>query len=327
MPLLLFDEDELRQAINIKDAINAVRQAFSDLAQGKVNNPAAFYLGLPAMRGSSHVKASYLEDAPYYVVKIANTFLDNPNINLSSRNEVTTLFDAATGFPAAIMVDQGYLTQMRSGATGALAAQYLARETIEKVAIIGTGAQAYIHLKMLASVRRIPRVSVWGPTMINADTYARRLVEEHDLYIEIAASAEEAIREADLIITATPTQTPLIQAEWLKAGVHITAVGSNEPTKQELAIDVLKRADVIIADNLHRCATVGEIHHGLAAGVLSLADIQGELGDLVVGKIKGRTSPDQITVVDLTGRSVQDAAIATLALEKAIFLGLGHRLS
>lgn len=325
MPYLLL-EDELRQAITIEEAIEAVKQAFVAVGEGRVNNPADFTLGLPATRGAIHVKGSYLENAPYYVVKIASTFLDNPSINLSARSEVTGVFDAATGFSAAIMVDQGYLTQLRSGATGAIATDYLANPEIKQVAVIGTGVQAYIHLKMLLSVRDVPSVSVWGRTPINVDTYARRLVDEHDIYIEIAPTIQEAVQDADVIITATASETPLIKAKWLKPGVHITAVGSNEMHKHELHLDVLNQAEVIIVDNMERGAMIGEIHHGLTEGVITPDDIQGELGDLVINRIEGRTRPDQISLVDLTGRSIQDSAIAVLALEKALFLGLGRRI-
>jgi ornithine cyclodeaminase len=224
------------------------------------------------------------------------------------------------------MVDNGYITQLRAGAAGALAARYLANQTLDRVVVLGSGKQAYIQLKALMIVRSFGLVSVWGRSPMNVDSYARRLVEDHDLNIEIAPSLEAAVRQADLIITATSSQEPLLKADWLKPGVHITAVGSNHPAKQELALDVLQRADVIIADKFDQCAVAGEIHHALAAGVITADRVQGELGQLIKGKIPGRTHPDQITLADLTGLEVQDTAIATLALEKDLFLGLGQRV-
>jgi len=327
MSILLLNEDELRQAINTSVAIEAIEAAFFTLAQGRTNSVEVAYLPLPETHGQVEIKGTYLSEAPYYIVKTANTFLDNPTINLPVQNEVLMVFDAATGFPAAIILDRGYLTQIQTGAAGSVVARHLANENLHQVAIIGTGQQAYMQLKMLLSVRKVRKVSIWGRSLMNVDTYARRLMEEHDLDIEIAPSVQAAIESADLIITATSSEQPLIEAEWLKPGVHITAIGSNSSTKQELHPEVLRRADVIIADKLSQCAEIGEIHHGLVAGTITMANVQGELSDLVAGKIPGRTSPEQITVADLTGRSVQDSVMAILALEKALFLGLGQRLT
>jgi ornithine cyclodeaminase len=152
------------------------------------------------------------------------------------------------------------------------------------------------------------------------------MVEDHDLDIQIAASTKEAVQHADLIITTTDSDRPFVKAEWLKPGTHITAVGSNNPSQQQLELDVLQRADVIVVDNFEQCAVGGEIHHGLQVGLITKANVQGELGSLIVGKIPGRTDPRQITLADLTGLDSQDAVVATLAMEKAIFYGLGQRI-
>jgi ornithine cyclodeaminase len=327
MPLLLLNEDELRQIVTIAETIDAVETAFAALAENRINVPGNFALTLPEVKGEVQVKGAYLDEAPYYVIKIGSDFHDNPTINLPTQSGLTVIFDAATGFPAAVMLDNGYLTRIRAGAAGALTAKYLANESLDRVAVIGSGYQAFIQIKSLKTVRHhIGLVSVWGRTPIKVDNCARRIVEDHDLNVEIASSVEAAVREADIVITATASEVPLIQADWLKPGVHIIAVGSDSPHKQELHPDVLKRADVIIVDKLEQSTVVGEIHHGLAAGTITQADIQGELGDLIIGKIPGRTHPDQITIADLTGLDTQDATVATLALEKALFLGLGQRV-
>lgn len=326
MPLLLLNEDELRQIITIPEAINVVEDAFTASAESRMNVPGNFALNLPDVNGDVDVKGAYLQEAPYYVVKVASNFRDNPKISLPTRSGLIAVFDAATGFPAAIMVDNGYLTNIRAGAAGALAAQYLANKEIEQVAVLGSGQQAYIQLKSLMVVRTIKEVIVWDRLPLHADNYARRMVEDHDLNIQIAPSVEAAVQNADIIITATASQQPLISADWLKPGVHITAVGSNTPLKQELQLDVLQRADVIIVDNFDQCIQYGEIHHGLQANAISRKDVQGELSSLVVGKIKGRTDPGQITLADLTGVDSQDAVLATLAMEKALFFGLGQRM-
>ncbi len=326
MPLLLLNEDELRQIVTIAEAIDSIEMAFAALAEDRLNVPGDFALNLPDVNGEVDVKGSYLQEAPYYVIKVSSTFHNNPEINLPLYSGLTTVFDAATGFPAAIMVDNNYLSSIRAGAAGALAAKYLANEQLDYVAVIGSGNQAYMQLKALMTTRQVGTVLVWARSPISADNYARRMVEDHDVNIEIVPSIEAAVRPADLIITATRSQQPLVKAEWLKPGVHITAVGSTSPSQQELEVEVLKRADVIIVDKFSQCAVAGEIHHGLAAGVITKENVQGELGELIIGEIPGRTAPDQISLADLTGLDVQNTFLATLALEKALFLGLGQRV-
>lgn len=326
MSLLVLNEDELRQTVTIAEALDAVETAFIALAESRMHVPGNFTLDLPEVHGKVEVEGAYLSQAPYYVVRISSSFGNNSGLDLPVQSGLTAVFNAANGCPVAIMVDNGYLTHLRAGAAGALAARYLANQTLDRVVVVGSGRQAYIQLKSLTAVRKVGLVSVWGRSPMHVDSYARRLVEDHDLNIEIAPSLEAAVREADLIITATASEEPLIKADWLKPGVHITAVGSNHPHKQELYADVLQRADVIIADKLEQCVACGEIRHALSAGVISLDKVQGELGQLIMGRISGRTQPNQITLADLTGLEVQDTTLATLALEKALFLGLGQRV-
>lgn len=326
MPLLLLNEDELRQVVTISEAIEAVEAAFAALAEGRLHLPGEFALNLPQVKGEIRVKGTYLDQTPYYVVKVRSNFRQNPMRNLSSHSGLTAVVDVATGIPAAIMLDNGYLSTIRSGAAGAVAAKYLANEQIDQVAVIGSGDQAYIQLKALMKTRNIGTVTAWASSPANADYFARRLVEDHDLDIQITSSLETAVRSADLIVTATRSERPLIEADWLKVGVHLTVIGGKRPTQQLLQLDVLRRADVIITDQYSQAAVTGEIYHGLEAGVISKADVQGELGDLIIGKIPGRTHPDQISLADLTGLDVQDTALATLALEKARFLGLGQQV-
>jgi ornithine cyclodeaminase len=326
MSLLLLNEDELRQTITITEAIDTVEKAFAASAEGRLRLPGAFTLNLPEVKGEVEVKGIYMQEAPYYVVKIGSRFLDNPTISLPSRSGLLAVFDAATGFPAAIMVDNGYLTNIRAGAVGALAARYLANQDIACVAVIGSGDQAYIQLKALMTVRDISFVLIWDRSPLNADNYVHQMMEDHDLNIQIAPSLKAAIQQADLVITATASQRPFLKARWLKPGVHITAVGSNTATKQELYPDVLQRANVVIVDSLEQSAIQGEVYHALNSRALNQNDIQGELGSLIIGKIPGRIHKDQITVADLTGLDSQDTALATLAMEKALFFGLGQRV-
>lgn len=326
MSLLVLNEDELRQIITIHEAVDAVQSAFSAQARGHLNPPAGFTIDLYNVQGRVDVTGTYLDDAPYYVVKVDNTFAANPSINLPTHSGLMVIFDAATGYPAAVLVDNGYVSNLRAAAVGALAARYLANEHLAQVAVLGTGTQAYLQMKALFNVRELESVVVWSPSLAQADSYARRIIEDHDVDIQLAESVEQAVQAADLIIVASSSQHPLIQGEWLKPGVHINVVSSGEFSRQELHGSVMTRADVIVTDKLSRATQIGEIHHGLEAGVITTNDLHGELGDLVVGKLPGRINETQITIADLTGLGIQDSVIATLILDKAIYTGVGQRV-
>ncbi len=326
--MLVLTEQEIRQAVSMPEAMAVVEEAFAALARGEARLPDVIGLEIPEFDGEFHVKGAHLQGAPYAVFKVASGFWANPARGLPTSSGLMIAFDATTGFPAALLLENGYLTDLRTGAAGGVAANYLANPVVEKVAIIGSGVQARYQLRAVAHIRQLEgRVAVWSRDREHAETYAREMVAELDIDVGVAPDVEVALRNAGLVITTTPSREPLIEAAWLSRGVHINAVGSDAPDKQELNVSVLARADIVIADRLNQCSRLGEIHHAVAAGILDLDDVAGELGDLIIGRAPGRTSDDQITVCDLTGVGVQDAAIASLALEKAMAMGLGSELA
>lgn len=326
MSLLLLNEDELRQTINLSEAVSVIEAAFVAAGQGRINVPGTFALNFPDVQGDVEVKGTYLQKAPFYVIKIGNHFHNNPGLNLPAHSELITVFDATTGFPAAILLDNGYLANVRTGIAGALATEYLANKQGTAVALIGSGRQAFVQAKALFAVRTVEHVMVWGQTPHEADTFARRLVEDHNVNVEIAPSVAAAVAGADVVITASAGRHPLIRANWLKPGAHITVVGNRHAQTHHLHPSVLKTAEIIVVDDRQDCTLFGEVSHGLANNAITPNDIHGELSSLILGNISGRTRPEQITVADLTGLDWQDAVIATLALDKALFLGLGQRL-
>jgi ectoine utilization protein EutC len=325
MLTLTLTEDEIRQAISTAEAVDAIETAFAALAQGQVYLPGVINLSLPSVAGESHVKGAYVADTPYFVIKVANSFYNNPAVGLPTNSGLVLAFDAATGFLAAILLDNGYLTDMRTGAAGAVATRYLAPATIRQAAFIGAGVQARFQFRAIATVRNISSVVVWSRYLVNADRFAREIMDDTGCDTRVARTVQEAVRGSDLIVTTTPSRQPLVFADWVQPGATLIAVGSDTPDKQELDTSVLAHADIVIADQLSQCAEFGEIHHALTAGVLSLDDVTGELGDVVVGCIPGRTADGQVIVCDLTGVGVQDVAIANRVLEKAYFIGLGRR--
>jgi ornithine cyclodeaminase len=233
------------------------------------------------------------------------------------------VFDSCTGFPQALLFDNGYLTDVRTAAAGAVAAKYLAREDLPVVGVVGAGAQGRFQVLALAKVRTLEKVLAYDLDQTRLASYVKEMPSIIGVDCQAAQDVESLVRESNLLITCTPSTEPFVRAEWLHSGLHITAMGADAPYKQELGSQVLSRADLIVCDHRGQCAERGELHHGLEDGAVGEHQEIVELGDLTSGRHPGRTSGSQITVCDLTGVGVQDAAIATLAYEKAIEGGFG----
>jgi len=236
------------------------------------------------------------------------------------------VFDATTGAPAAALIDNGYLTDVRTAAAGAVAARYLARAEPRVVAVIGTGSQARLQVRMLAQVRSFETLRVWGRRRDAAEAVIRDLAGglPPGVRADVAETPEAAVTGADLIYTVTASRTPLVRAAWIGAGALIVAVGSDGADKQELDVEVLATADRIVADSLAQCRRIGEIHHALAARVIGESQVT-ELGRITGGLAPGRVAPDERIVCDLTGLGVQDVAAAAMVLEQAQARGAGER--
>jgi ornithine cyclodeaminase len=313
--VLLLREADVRAAVDMPSLIDAMSRAFDAYAAGRAELPAVIHLDVPEARGQIHVKAGHVHGAAKYAVKVASGFYatDPPSID-----GLVLVFDASTGALVAMLLDGGHLTDARTGAAGGLAARHLAPRRVRTVAVLGTGAQARQQLDGLACERAFEGVRVWGR---NVD-HARSCVDDlrgrglPATTIETAATPEDAVRGADVVITCTASSEPLLRAEWLRPGSHVTAVGSDGPAKRELEPGVLAGADLVVVDSRDQCARLGELHHAIEAGVLA-ADAAIELGDVAAGRAPGRTSEGQTTVCDLTGVGVQDVAAAALVLERA----------
>jgi len=327
MKILYLLESEIKELLTLEETIAAVEKSFAAYNSGKAILPGVINLDIPENQGEVHVKGAYIGTEDNYVIKIASGFYLNPARGLPVGDGLMLVFSATTGALEALLFDRGYITEMRTAAAGAVAAKYLSREKIKRVAVIGSGTQARFQLKALAVVRVFKEVAVWSRQSENVNKYIQEMkaLFPH-VHFVAATSAEEAIKKADLIITATPSRQPIVRAEWLAEGIHITAMGSDGPDKQELFPEVLKKADLIYADSIKQASSLGEIHHGLKSGLINEKKINGEIGEIILGLKPGRTSDEQITVADLTGLGVQDAAASSLVLSKARATGTGHYL-
>lgn len=309
----IIEEAALRAVVTPALAVSVIREAFRADGEGRAHVPAVINLEIPGARGEFHVKTAHIESVPYVAVKIASGFYDNPSRGLPSGSGMIAVFDAATGFPSALLLDNGFLTDIRTGAAGAIAADVLARTAIETVGVIGSGLQARWQIRCLREVRPFSRVVAWSPTRDHLARYCAEMRDE-GFDVTAAAGAEQVCEAADVLITTTPARAPLVRAAWLRPGMHVIAVGSDTPGKQELDADCLGRADLAVVDRLAQCAAFGELKPALDAGTLTLDGVHAQLGEIVAGRKPGRTSDAQITIADLTGVGFQDTAIAAAAM-------------
>jgi len=309
----IVEEGALRAAITPRVAVDAMRDAFRADGDGRAHVPAVINLEIPRHRGEFHVKTAHIDGVPHVAVKIASGFYDNPSKGLPSGSGLMAVFDATTGLPEALLLDNGFLTDIRTGAAGAVAADCLAPKTFSTVGVLGSGLQARHQVRCLREVRAFTRVIAWSPDRSHLEAYCREMRSD-GLDASAAADPRDVCGAADVLITATPSREPLVRAEWLRPGQHITALGSDSPGKQELDAACLARADLLVVDRLTQCAAFGELRHALDAGLFRADRVHAELGEIVAGSKPGRTAREQITIADLTGVGFQDTAIASRAL-------------
>jgi ornithine cyclodeaminase len=325
MQITILTESELRTCVPLDHtAIDAVEVGFTALAEGRATIPPIMRVDVHEHKGEVDIKSAYIQGLDSFAIKIASGYYENHKLGLPSGSGMMVLIEASTGRPQAMLLDNGYLTDVRTGAAGAIAAKYLAPNAIEVAGVIGSGMQARFQIRALKLVRDFSRLLVYGLSEPEVDQYVTEMQQELGVTVKRAETAEAVVRGCDALVTTTPSKTPVVMAEWVHPGMHITAMGSDSEAKQELESEILKRADRLVCDLKSQCFRLGELHHALEGGLISEDDEIIELGDLTSGRIQGRSEPDDITVCDLTGVGIQDTAIARLAFEKGIEAGLGR---
>ena len=258
--------------------------------------------------GEVHIKYGYLKDDDYYVVKIASGFYDNATLNLPSSNGLMLLFNQKTGELQCILLDEGYLTDIRTAMAGAISAKYLAPKKVNCIGIVGSGIQARLQLQHIAAVTDCRQAIIWGRSENSLSRYASDM-KESDFHITTVTDIDVVTDNCNLIITATPSTLPILKANKIKKGTHITAMGSDGSHKQELEESILDLADIVVADSIEQCLLRGEIYKALNACVIEQSKLV-ELGNVISGKSVTRVNDEQITIADLTGVAVQDIQIA-----------------
>ncbi len=306
---------QIETALQQVDTVSIIEQGFVAYSNGEVVVPPVGEMIFPDPPGDVHIKYGFIKNDEYYVIKIASGFYKNQDFAIPSSDGLMLIFNQKTGELLCLLNDRGYLTNVRTAAAGAVAARHLAKDSIGRIGIIGAGLQARMQLSFLAKIVACKDVMVWGVSDEELSRYKSDM-EKQGFSITTCLDANEVANCSDLIVTTTPSTTPLISADAIQKGAHITAIGADTPVKQELDSQVLAKADIVVADSISQCECRGEIFKALEAGIIGKDKIC-ELGNVIQGKAKKRSSDEQITVADLTGVAVQDIQIA-----KAVYAAL-----
>jgi ornithine cyclodeaminase len=309
----VFGLEDIKRVLPKIDLTPLIKEGFVAYSSGLAVVPPVGELSFENPPGDVHIKYGYIQNEDYYVVKIASGFYGNLDLNIpSNQGGMMILFEQKTGKEVGVLIDQCYLTNVRTAIAGAICAELFAPNDLDYIGVIGTGVQARMQINYLSNLIDCKNIKVWG----RGDKSVEKYIEEMSLLgwdIERANTTDEIAATCDLIITATPSKVPLLKSENLKQGTHINAVGSDSSEKNEVDNNIFKMADLIVADSISQCLERGEISHGIKSGTVEQKNIR-ELGSLIKSKDDYRCQSNQITFADLTGVAVQDIQIA-----KAVF--------
>jgi len=321
MRVLLISRRDVEGIASMKEVMDAVEKAFRAKGLGKVEMPPKVYVNFP--KGDFRVMPCYIPELGFSGVKIVNSHPENPErYGLPTVMATIVLIDPETGKPVAIM-DGTWITSMRTGAAGGIAAKYLARKDSKIVGMIGAGVQARTQLLALNEVFDIEEVRVYAKTLAECEKF-REDMKYLGLNI-LPRKIEDAVRGCDILVTTTPVTQPIVKNEWISEGMHINAIGADSSGKEELEPEILRRAKIVVDDWEQACHS-GEVNVPLSKGIISKTNIYAELGEIIAGKKPGRISDEEITIFDSTGLAIQDLATATLVYKKAKASGLGFEV-
>jgi len=327
MNVTVLTEQDLRKCISLgQDVVNAIEKAYTWLSEEKVIMPAIMHIEVKENKGDVDIKSAYVRGLDSFAVKLGAGFFENYRLGLPNSPAMMVLMSARTGFAEAVLLDNGYLTDLRTGAAGAVAAKHLSCKKVDTVGVFGAGSQGRYQMVGLKIVRDFKRLIVYDIDTESLDKYVQEMAPALGVEVVAAGDPRSVVKESNIVVTSTPSREPYLKPEWLHPGLHITAMGADLPEKQELEPEVLNRVDVLVCDRKSQCFTMGELHHGLEAGILSENSDIAELGEITSGRKPGRQNDEQISLCDLTGTGVQDTAIALLAFQKAIAQGLGVQI-
>jgi alanine dehydrogenase len=322
---LVLSEEAMKKLLTFEEVTDAVESAFRMKGRGHAQMPPKQYLFMKKYNGDVRTMPAYLEETDAVAIKVVNSHPENRKHGLPTVMATIILVDPRTGTPIAIMGGT-WITALRTGAAGAIAAKHLAKSNPKNVGFVGAGTQARTQLMGLQSVFNIEEVRVWDLNEKAAAKYAEEMtIKYSQSSVCSVKSIEKAVQGADIIVTATPSRKPLVSAEWVNEGTHINCVGADAPGKQELDPAILVKSKIVVDDWSQSCHG-GEINVPLAKGIIRREDVWGDICEIVAGLKQGRTSSEEITVFVSTGLAIQDAATANIVYRKALKQKIGKHV-
>tara|TARA_Y100000817_G_scaffold93957_1_gene73199 strand:+ start:665 stop:1648 length:984 start_codon:yes stop_codon:yes gene_type:complete len=324
---LVLNSSEIKKCVQLNgQLIPIIEDAFKNLALGKTTMPPILRLDIEKYHGESDVKAAYIDGLDSYAIKVASGFFNNPNLGLPSSNGLMILLDSKTGVLKSVLLDKGYLTDVRTAIAGAIAAKHLSNPESSNVGIIGAGIQAKMQLEALLLVRNIKTAYIWSRDSKKTNKFVQNIKDKINIKIIACESPEQTVNLSEILITCTPSKSPIIKSEWLKKGLHITAMGSDAEMKNELDPKIIKDCDYYIPDSQSQTSILGELNHAIKAGLVSAEKKYNELGSVIINSNLGRRNINDVTVADLTGTGVQDTAIARHTYKISADKGFGKMI-
>ena len=321
---LLLARGDVNDLLSLEECMEAVETAFGLHAEGKTQEPKI--LGLHTHSGGFHIKAGVMQlEKNYFVAKINSNFSNNKRFALPLIQGVIAVYDGDNGQLLALM-DSIEITIIRTGAATGVATKYLAKQNARTITICGCGNQGRVSLKAIMKVRKPEKVFAFDIDKGRTISYAKQLADELAIAVLPATDLNEAVKQSDICVTCTTSTRPFITLPDVSPGIFIAAVGADSEHKQEVCPELISSCK-LVADLKEQCATIGELHHALEAKLMTVDDVYAELGEIIAGKKKGRTSDDEIIVFDSTGIALQDVAAAAIVYERALKNGIGMRLN
>ncbi len=322
---LLLGEAQVRTLLTMEETIGLMEEALRAFSTGGVVQPVRTAVSVPPHAGYLGLMPAYLTTREALGAKAVTFYPKNAERGLPTHLAAILLWDSLTGELLAIM-DGRLITEVRTAAVSAVATNALARADAQVLGILGAGVQARSHLEALRIVRPLRRVRVWSRTVAHAESFAREMEERVRLPVQVCATAEEAVRGAALIVTATSSPAPVLQGRWVAAGTHINAVGAPRPDWRELDTDTVTRARVFVDSRAGALVESGDVLVPIREGAITDAHIRGEIGEVLAGTVEGRRTPEEITLFKSLGMAVEDVATARYVYERARARGLGRTI-
>jgi alanine dehydrogenase len=321
--ILILNRSELEELLTLESMIPAIEKAFIAFAEGRTMAYPVVREKVKHHRGIFGIKSGYLMDEEVIGLKAGGFWLDNPKKGLTAHQSTTIMFDPSSGQPTALM-DGNHITTIRTAAAGALAARLLSREDSERAAVLGCGTQGTGQAEALCHVRPIQEIRAYDLNVENLERFATKL-RDRGVEVRTMQSAEQAVRGADVVITATPGSQPVLWTDWVEPGMYVSAFGSDTVGKVEVEAALFQRSTIVV-DDLDQATTIGETQHPIAQGLIRREDIHATLGEILAEKELGRTRDDEITLFDATGLAFQDLIAGHLAARLANEHGMGQRV-